>query len=133
MLKTIQKVSRTVYRGTQAVRRIEEQELKRRGCLECANSLVAYFDEEYRKPGKITADKHCNCLFDKCPYEELENIKRDFKKEYDKRIEKEYRQGIKRLRENERRDEVEQRISKISIDTRGIICSEITEERFWEI
>jgi hypothetical protein len=86
-------------------RLIEVSEVKRRGCLFCANHKVTYLPGEPVNKGSIKNETHCHCTIPVCPYEELEAIKQDFQKEYDKALEKAFKAGIKRLQMNERRDD----------------------------
>lgn len=86
-------------------RLIEVSEVKRRGCLFCANHKVTYLPGEPVNKGTIKNETHCHCTIPVCPYEELEAIKQDFQKEYDKALEKAFKAGIKRLQMNERRDD----------------------------
>ena len=86
-------------------RLIEVSEVKRRGCLFCANHKVTYLPGEPINKGTIKNETHCHCTIPVCPYEELEAIKQDFQKEYDKALEKAFKAGIKRLQMNERRDD----------------------------
>lgn len=86
-------------------RLIEESEVKRRGCLFCANHKVEQRAGEPINKGSPKATTHCHCTIPICPYEELEEIKNDFRKEYDKAIERAFKAGIKRLQMNERRDD----------------------------
>ena len=87
------------------IRLIELSEVKRRGCLFCANHKITYLPGETVNKGTIKNETHCHCTIPICPYEELDVIKQDFQKEYDKALEKAFKAGIKRLQMNERRDD----------------------------
>lgn len=78
-------------------------EAKKRGCELCTNYMVCLHPGEKREKGKLNHTTHAHCALDSCPYEELNDIKRDFRIEYDRKIEKDFKAGMKRLRANEER------------------------------
>jgi hypothetical protein len=84
---------------------MNQADLKRLGCMECADAFIGYLGNEEKNRGRPKLYAHCHCPYEDCPYQELAQIKADFIKEFDKAIEAAFKAGMLRLRLNDMKGE----------------------------